>query len=67
VVLQKLVNEMVLTLRSLEFIKVIYQGSVPGCVRYRYPSVNAVNPKNCMKALTRSGGRVRNFRMLNET
>lgn len=71
VVLQRLLNGMVLTLRSLEFIKVIYQVSFPGSqreqrVRYKYPSVNAVNPKNCMKAITPSGGRVRNFRMLNQ-
>jgi hypothetical protein len=29
VVLQKLLNGMVLTFRSLEFIKILYQGSVP--------------------------------------
>jgi len=36
-------------------------------VRYKYPSVNGVNPRNCMKAITCSGRRVRNFRMLNQT
>ena len=57
VVLQKLLNGMVLTLRSLDFIK--YYIRAPSLthkeksIRYKYPSVNAVNPKNCMKAIAR--------------